>query len=40
LDKELVLLNDFECDAGAKDWISWGYFKNFLEWGFNPRGQA
>ena len=31
LDKELVLLNDFEYDASAKDWMPWQYFKNFLE---------
>lgn len=31
LDKELVLLNDFEYDAKAKDWMPWQYFKNFLE---------
>lgn len=31
LDKELVLLNDFEYDAEAKKWMPWSYFKNFLE---------
>jgi hypothetical protein len=31
LDKELVLLNDFEYDAEAKKWMPWFYFKNFLE---------
>ncbi len=30
---ELVFLNDFEYDAGAKDWMPWCYFKNFLEGG-------
>jgi hypothetical protein len=31
LDKELVLLNDFEYDAEAKKWMPWQYFKNSLE---------
>ena len=31
LGAELVFLNDFEYDAGAKDWMPWSYFKNFLE---------
>jgi len=31
LEAELVLLNDFEYDTGAKDWMPWFYFKNFLE---------
>ena len=31
LGKELVLLNDFEYDAQAKEWMPWQYFKNFLE---------
>ena len=31
LDKELVLLNDFEYDKEAKAWMPWGYFKNFTE---------
>jgi hypothetical protein len=33
LDRELVFLNDFEYDVGAKDWMPWSYFKNFLEGG-------
>jgi hypothetical protein len=36
LDKELVVLNDFEFDAKAKEWMSWQYFKNFLEGGSIP----
>ena len=36
LGKELVILNDFEYDASAKDWMSWGYLKNFLEGGSIP----
>ena len=31
LDAEVVFLNDFEYDSGAKDWMPWSYFKNFLE---------
>ena len=31
LEKELVYLNDFEYDVGAKEWMPWSYFKNFLE---------
>ena len=31
LGSELVFLNDFEYDVGAKDWMPWSYFKNFLE---------
>ena len=30
---EVVFLNDFEYDTGAKDWMPWSYFKNFLEGG-------
>lgn len=33
LGKEVVFLNDFEYDAGAKEWMPWSYFKNFLEGG-------
>ena len=33
LGKEVVFLNDFEYDVGAKDWMPWSYFKNFLEGG-------
>ena len=33
LGKELVLLNDFEYDTKAKEWMGWWYFKNFLEGG-------
>ena len=36
LDKELVLLNDFEYDSTAKSWMAWSYFKNFLEGGSIP----
>ena len=36
LGKELVMLNDFEYDAGAKDWMSWSYLKNFLDGGSIP----
>ena len=28
---EVVFLNDFEYDVGAKDWMPWSYFKDFLE---------
>ena len=31
LGAELVFLNDFEYDSGAKDWMPWFYFKNLLE---------
>ena len=27
----MVFLNDFEYDTGAKDWMPWAYFKDFLE---------
>ena len=33
LGQEVVFLNDFEFDAGAKEWMCWSYFKNFLEGG-------
>ena len=33
LDKEVVFLNDFEFDCKTKDWMTWQYFKNFLEGG-------
>ena len=26
-------MNDFEYDTGAKEWMPWSYFKNFLEGG-------
>ena len=31
LGAEVVFLNDFEYDTGAKDWMPWSFFKNFLE---------
>ena len=33
LGKGLFLINDFEYDTKAKDWMGWWYFKNFLEGG-------
>ena len=39
LDKELVMLNDFEYDSSAKEWLGWGYFKNLLEGGSIPVGR-
>ncbi len=36
LGKELVFLNDFEYDEDTKKWMSWQYFKNFLEGGVVP----
>ena len=36
--KELVFLNDFEYDDDAKKFMSWGYFKRFLEGGSVPVG--
>jgi len=36
LDKEVVFLNDFEYDTKAKEWMTWWYFKNFLEGGEVP----
>ena len=30
LGKELVILNDFEYDASAKDWMSWGALEELL----------
>ena len=31
LGAEVLFLNDFEYDTGAKDWMPWAYFKDFLE---------
>ena len=39
LEQELVFLNDFEYDTAAKDWMSWSYFKRFLEGGSIPVGR-
>ena len=33
LGKEAVFLNDFEFDTAAKSWMTWQYFKDFLEGG-------
>ena len=36
---EIVFLNEFEYDAGARDWMPWAYLKRFLEGGVVPVGR-